>query len=57
MTTMEGEPFSVFERSVVAAAPGVHEVRGSKLQLSFLAGKRGRGDTFCPQDMSEIATR
>ena len=26
VTTMEGEPFSVFERSVVAAAPGLHEV-------------------------------
>lgn len=33
MTTMEGEPFSVFERSVVAAAPGVHEVCG--VGLSF----------------------
>lgn len=27
VTTMEGDPFSVFERSLLAAAPGLHEVR------------------------------
>jgi myo-inositol-1(or 4)-monophosphatase len=32
VTTMEGEPFSVFERSVVAAAPGVHEALLAKMR-------------------------
>jgi fructose-1,6-bisphosphatase/inositol monophosphatase family enzyme len=34
VTTMEGEPFSVFERSVVAAAPGVHEVSRTAVFIS-----------------------
>ena len=30
MTTMEGEPFTVFDRSILAAAPGMQQVRSTQ---------------------------
>lgn len=37
VTTMEGEPYTVFDRSLLAAAPGMHEVRSFK-SLTMMAG-------------------
>ncbi len=37
VTTMEGEPYTVFDRSLLAAAPGMHEVRSFE-SLMMMAG-------------------
>ena len=48
VTTMEGEPFSVFERSVVAAAPGVHEVSQFKIAVIISCGQKRQREYLCP---------
>ena len=47
VTTMEGDPFSVFERSVVAAAPGVHEVCKLALRLAVPRERLSQREHLC----------